>query len=77
MGAFREGCGPHPVEHLERGTQLGPGVAPAPVAAQPLAVHEMGAAQIDPQAGAPEVVDRRDVEIFGAVARDSLKFSRF
>ena len=38
------------------------GVAPAPLAAQALAVDQMGAGQIHPQAGTAEAVDRLTVQ---------------
>src|SRR5580658_2269640 len=55
------------VEDLIRAAELIAGVAPAPLAAQPLAVQEAGASQIHPQASAAEAVDRLAVVALGGV----------
>src|SRR5216683_6600142 len=57
-GSFGEPIGSHPSEHLVRGAQLLAGVDAATLATQPLAVEQIGAGELDPEAGAAEPVDR-------------------
>src|SRR3954447_26149450 len=68
LGAAREGFGAHAREHLDRGAQLLAGVDPAALAAQPLAVEEMGARQINAEARALEALDRLPVEAVDGIA---------
>ena len=61
-GPFGERSGAGRVEDLVRGAELVAGVTPAPLAAQPLAVEQVGAGQLHAQAGTAEAVDRLPVE---------------
>jgi hypothetical protein len=51
------------VEDLVRAAELIAGVAPAPLAALPLAVDQVGAGQVHPQPGTAEAVDRLAVQV--------------
>src|SRR5580704_19781185 len=62
---FGERRGADRVEDLVRAGELVAGVAPAPLAAQPLAVEKAGAGQVHPQASAAEAVDRLAVQVLG------------
>ena len=68
-GPFGKRRGADRVEDLVRAAELIAGVTPAPLAAQPLAVEQVGAGQIHPQAGAAEAVDRLAVEVLGGLRR--------
>src|SRR5580693_813510 len=56
------------IKDLMGAGELIAGVTPAPLAAQPLAVDQVGAPQFHPQAGAAETVDRLTVEVLGVLA---------
>ena len=66
---FGKRRGAEGVEELVRAAELIAGVTPAPLAAQPLAVEQVGAGQVHPQAGAAEAVDRLAVEVLGGLRR--------
>ena len=51
------------VQHLVRSAQLRAGIRPAVLAAQPFAVHQMGASELRPEPGAAEPVDRFAIQI--------------
>src|SRR5580693_81479 len=65
---FGERRGADRVEDLVRAAELIAGVTPAPLAAQPLAVEQVGAPQFHPQASAAEAVDCLAVEVLGGCA---------
>src|ERR1700685_1209193 len=67
-GPFGTRRGADRVEDLLRAAELIAGVAPAPLAAQPLAVDQAGAGEINPQAGTAEAVDRLAVEVLRGLA---------
>src|SRR5262245_10561401 len=67
-GALGEALGPHRREHLVRRAQLLARVHPPLLAAQPLAVEQPGAGEVDPAATAREPLDRLAVELLGGVA---------
>ena len=56
---------PEPAEHVVRRAQVLAGVHPPLLAPEPLAVHEVGAGEVDGDAGLPEAVDRLLVERVG------------
>ena len=67
-GPVRERQGPEPVEHLVGGPQVLAGVhAPLP-ATEPLAVEQVGPAQLHPHARSVEPLDRLAVQRLGGVA---------
>src|SRR3954469_25682079 len=68
LGAPHERLGTHAREHLERGAQLLAGVAPAALAAQPLAVEQVGAREIDAYACPSGPFDRLPVETVSGIA---------
>ena len=67
-GSFREPVGSHGGEHLVREAQLLPGVDAPVLAAQPLAVEQIGAPEFHADAGAAKAVDRLAVEGLGRLA---------
>src|SRR3954468_24594504 len=68
LGTLGERLGAHGIEHLERGAQLLAGVQATPLIPQPLAVDEMGAGEVHPQARASEPLDRLSIQALGRVA---------
>ena len=66
---FGKRCGADGVEDLVRAAELIAGITFAPLAAQPLAVDQVGADEIHRQAGAAEAVDRLAVEVLGRPRR--------
>jgi hypothetical protein len=67
-GPLRERQGPEPVEHLVGGPQVLAGVhAPLP-ATQPLAVEQVGPAQLHPYARSVEPLDRLALRRLGGAA---------
>src|SRR4051812_36991161 len=69
-GAFGERLGPGETEHLVRSTQLPSGVHAAAVAAEPFAVEQTSAGELDPNSGALEPLDRLTVESIGVLPLD-------
>jgi hypothetical protein len=65
MGPLGERLGPEASEHAVGGPQLLARIDAALLAAQPLAVHEAGAGEVDRDATATEAVDRLPVERVG------------
>src|SRR5262249_61311519 len=63
-----EGPSTDQIEELERAAKLLAGVMPAPLAAQPLAVQQPGAGEIQAQPRAAEAVDGLAVEVLGRLA---------
>ena len=55
-------------EHVVRGAQLRPGVGPPALAAQPLAVEQVRAGEVGPEAGAAKPVDRLAIAALGVLA---------
>jgi hypothetical protein len=68
FGAYGERLDPHRVEHLECGAQFLSRVDAPSLSAQPLAVEEMGARELNANARAPEPVDRLAIEAVCLVA---------
>jgi catechol 2,3-dioxygenase-like lactoylglutathione lyase family enzyme len=66
-GPAGEGPHAHRVEHPERGTQLVPGVAAASLAAQPLAIEEVGAGEVGTAPRAAEPPDRLAIVLLSGV----------
>ena len=66
-GAFGEGLGADRGEQVVGGAQLVAGVDPPVLAAQPLAVQQVGAGEVGPQRGAAEPLDRLGVAPLGIV----------
>src|SRR5271165_4038585 len=64
-GPFGERPGAHRGEHLVRGAELLAGVAAAALAAQPLAVHQVGAGQLGYRPALPQVPDGLGVQGLG------------
>jgi hypothetical protein len=61
-GPFGERRGPEPAEHVVGGPQMLARFRSPLLAAQPFAVHQVGAGEMDGDAAAPEAVDRLPVE---------------
>jgi hypothetical protein len=66
-GPSGERRGADGVEDLVRAAELLAGVTPAPLAAQPLAIQQAGACQVQPQAGTAQAVDRPERRAQGSV----------
>ena len=66
--ALGERLGPDVAEHLVGDTKLLARVEPAVLATQPLAVHEVGAGEMNNDAAARQPLDRLAVEGFGGRA---------
>jgi len=67
-GPFGERLHADRVEHLVRGAQLRPRVDPPALAAQPLAVEQVRAGQLGPEAGAAQPADRLAIPALGVRA---------
>src|SRR5580700_5326109 len=68
LASVGESLGAHAREHLERGTQLLPGLAAAALASQPLAVDQVGAGKLQANACPTQPFDRLAVQGVGGVA---------
>ena len=68
-GALSEGLHTHLGVRLVGEAQLLAGVYPAPLAAEPFAVEQMGARERNPDAGAAEPIDRVAIQPFGFLTR--------
>src|SRR5215831_2804759 len=66
--AIGEGRSADQIEEFVRAAKLIAGVMPAPLAAQPFAVKQLGACKIQAQARAAEAVDCLAVEALGGLA---------
>ena len=66
-GALGECLQSHRAEHLLRGAQLLARLQPS-LAVQPLAIKQMRAGQLAPEAGVAEPLDRLQIQVFGAFA---------
>ena len=72
-GALGERLGPHPAERLVRGAELVARIHAAVLAAQPLAVAELRAGEVDCAAGAAEPLDGLLVQGLGGAAVAQLR----
>jgi hypothetical protein len=61
-GPFGERCGAEPAEHVVGSPQLLARFHAPLLTAQPFAVHQVGAGEMDRDAAAPEAVDRLPVQ---------------
>src|SRR3954452_6870740 len=68
LGAPGERLGAHGREQLERITQLMAGVDAAPLAAQPLAIEQVGPRKLHAHAGARQPLERLLIEALGGLA---------